>query len=66
MMNDIKAAMDLMRCFQNSVINYRGEFIAALGTETYFNFYTCEDEKDVKCKVLEWLSRSASKGQPFR
>lgn len=66
MVNDLKAAMELMQCFHNSFINYRGEFIAYSGTETYFNFLSCEDELDVKCKVLEWLSRSASKGQPFQ
>lgn len=65
-MDDLRVAMRLMGCFHNSFINYQGEFIAYRGAEAYFNFSTCVNEQDVKCKVLEWLSRSASKGQPFR
>ena len=65
-MNDLNVAIKLMRCFPNSFINYQGEFIAHSGTNAYFNLTTCEDELDVKCKVLEWLSRSASKECPFK
>lgn len=65
-MNDIRVAMRLMECFHNSFINYKGEFIANRISGDYFDFVSCVDETDVKCKVLEWLSRAASKGQPFK
>ena len=65
-MKDLSIAMDLMKCFHGSFINHNGEFIAHRYGEAYFNFSTCEDVLDVKCKVLEWLSRPASKGQPFK
>lgn len=65
-MNDLNIAMDLMKCFPGSFINHNGEFIAHRRANEYFNFATCADELDVKCKVLEWLSRAASKGEPFR
>lgn len=65
-MNDLIAAMDLMKCFYGSFINHNGEFVAHRYGEAYFNYANCEDELDVKCKVLEWLSRPASKGQPFK
>ena len=65
-MKDLSVAMDLMKCFHGSFINHNGEFIAHRYGEAYFNFSTCEDVLDVKCKVLEWLSRPASKGQPFK
>lgn len=64
-MNDLNTAMKLMDCFPGSFINHNGEFIAHRVANEYFNFATCEDETDVKCKVLEYLSRAASKGQPF-
>lgn len=65
-MNNLNAAMDLMKCFYGSFINHNGEFVAHRYGEAYFSYATCEDELDVKCKVLEWLSRPASKGQPFK
>ena len=65
-MNNLNAAMDLMKCFYGSFINHNGEFVAHRYGEAYFNYANCEDEMDVKCKVLEWLSRPASKGQPFK
>ena len=65
-MNDLNIAMDLMKCFPGSFINHNGEFIAHRRANEYFNFATCADELDVKRKVLEWLSRAASKGEPFR
>ena len=51
--------------FPNSFFNERDEFIAHRFSNTYFIFADCENEEDVKCKVLEWLSRSASKGMPY-
>ncbi len=51
--------------FQGSFFNEREEFIAHRYSNTYFLFANCENEEDVQCKVLEWLSRSASKGMPY-
>lgn len=51
--------------FPNSFFNERDEFIAHRYSNTYFIFADCENEEEVKCKVLEWLSRSASKGIPY-
>ena len=51
--------------FPNSFFNERDEFITHSHSNTYFIFADCENEEEVKCKVLEWLSRSASKGIPY-
>lgn len=58
-------ATKLMICFPNSVINHNGEFIAHIKSNTYFILKNCNSEMDVKCKVLEWLSRPAYKTEPF-
>lgn len=55
----------LMSCFPNSVINHNVEFIAHIKSNTYFILKDCNSEMDVKCKVLEWLSRPAYKTEPF-
>lgn len=60
-----ETALRLMRCFPGSFVNYQGEFVAHRGANAYFNLSNCEDELQVKCKVLEWLSRSACKSMPF-
>ena len=64
-MVDANELLRLMRCFHGSFVNEHGEFIAHRYSNTYFRLDNCESELDVKCKVLEWLSRSASKGQPY-
>lgn len=51
--------------FDGSFFNERDEFIAHRYSNTYLIFGNCESELDVKCKVLEWLSRSAHKGSPY-
>lgn len=51
--------------FEGSFFNERDEFIAHKYSNTYFYFGNCETEEDVDCKVLEWLSRAASKGIPY-
>lgn len=51
--------------FPGSFFNERDEFIAHRYSNTYFIFENCETEEDVNCKVLEWLSRAASKGIPY-
>lgn len=55
----------LLGSFKGSFFNCYDEFIANERNNEYFIFSNCEDEESVKCKVLEWLSRSASKGQPY-
>lgn len=56
----------LMNCFPGSSINQYGEFIAHDKNNEYFILKTCKTELDIKCKVLEWFSRSAHKAEPFR
>lgn len=56
----------LMKCFPSSFINHNGEFIAHAKSNTYFILRDCKTELDVKCKVLEWLSRAAYKTEPYR
>lgn len=51
--------------FRDSFFNERDEFIAHRYSNTYFIFGNCKTELDVKCKVLEWLSRPAYKGTPY-
>lgn len=55
----------LVDAFPNSFINGCGEFIAHCESNQYFILKSCETELDVKCKVLEWLSRAAYKTEPF-
>lgn len=55
----------LLADFDGSFFNERDEFIAHRYSNTYFIFASCENEEEVKCKVLEWLSRPASKGIPY-
>ena len=57
--------LKLLKCFPNSFINYNGEFIAEEKSNTYFILHNCKSDLDIKCKVLEWFSRAAYKGQPF-
>lgn len=56
----------LMNCFPHSFINQNGEFIAHEKSNTYFILRDCKTELDVKCKVLEWLSRAAYKTELYR
>lgn len=55
----------LVQAFPQSYINYNLEFIAHEEANEYFRIEDCENEFDVKCKVLEWLSRGAYKTCPF-
>lgn len=60
------SSLNLMGSFPNSFINSRGEFIAHLKANEYFNVYNCNSPEEVKCKVLEHLSRGACKTAPFK
>lgn len=55
----------LMNCFPKSIINQNGEFIAHIRANEYFILRDCKTELDIKCKVLEWLSRGAYKTEPY-
>ena len=55
----------LLSAFPKSFINHANEFIAHKEANAYFRLTNCETELDVKCKVLEWLSRAASCAYPF-
>lgn len=55
----------LLEAFPGGFLNERGEFIAHRNTNQYFALSNCKTEADVKCKVLEWLSRSACKAIPY-
>lgn len=60
-----EARQALLEAFPNSFINESNEFIAHERTNTYFRLSDCEYPQDIECKVLEWLSRAASKSIPY-
>lgn len=64
-MDKRQVGIELIACFDGSYINRNGEFIAHPRTNQYFILRNCETLLDVKCKVLEWLSRAAYKSQPY-
>ena len=51
--------------FPGSSTNSLGEFILCRRSNEFFNLRNCKDEFEVKCKVLEYLSRGAFKSEPF-
>ena len=56
----------LLSSFPNSFISDKYEFIADSFSNQYFLLRDCKYPEDIECKVLEWLSRAASKGQPYK
>lgn len=64
-MVDSLVTKKLARAFPNSFINTALEFIAHKEANEYFRLEDCDNEFDVKCKVLEYLSRGAYKTCPF-
>lgn len=62
-MRETKIALRLS--FPGSFINDNEEFIADKKSNQWFILRDCEYPEDVEYKVLEWLSRSACKGQPY-
>ena len=65
-MTDLEEAKQaLLNAFPNSFINGNNEFIAERSSNQYFLLNDCKSPIDIDCKVLEWLSRAASKGQPY-
>ena len=65
-MVDVGMVVKLSKAFPGGFLNGQGEFIAHKKANEYFRLTDCETELDVKCKVLEWLSRAAYKTAPFR
>ena len=65
MMVNSKITSKLVHSFPQSFISGALEFIAHRTANEYFLLEDCETELDVKCKVLEWLSRGAYKTEPF-
>lgn len=62
-----KAAVKrLTNSFPNSFVNQNLEFIVDKKTNNYFRLEDCKTELDIKCKVLEWLSRAACYATPYR
>lgn len=64
-MVDSLVTKKLAVAFPKSFINTALEFIAHKDANEWFRLEDCENELDVKCKVLEWLSRGAYKTCPF-
>lgn len=64
-MVDSLVTKKLAHAFPKSFINANLEFIAHREANEWFRLEDCETEFDVKCKVLEWLSRGAYKTEPF-
>ena len=58
--------IDLLKSFPGSFLNQYGEFIAHRETNQYFQLSKCKDDLEIKCKVLEWLSRAAYKTEPYK
>lgn len=54
-----KAILKLLMSFKQSFVNDNGEIIVDKRNNHYFKLSTCKDELEIKCKVLEYLSRSA-------
>ena len=59
-MNDLNVAMDLMKCFRGSFINYKGEFIAHQIGEAYFNLYLAMVEF-AKARFVQYQAREEKK-----
>ena len=56
----------LLKSFPGSFLNQYGEFIAHREANEYLQLSKCKDDLEVKCKVLEWLSRAAYKTEPYK
>lgn len=59
MNNEIRSR--LFRAFPEAFINGNLEYIACPRQNSYFRLEDIEDERDLKAKILEWLSREAYK-----
>lgn len=65
--NNLRNTIDrLIFCFPGSFVNLGNEFVAHRFSNQWFRLEDCENELDIQCKVLEFLSRSAYKTEPYR
>lgn len=58
--------VECMKVFYNSFINYNNELIIIPKGNIYFRLDNVENEFDLKCKIIEFVSRPASKGMPYQ
>lgn len=58
--------LKLISAFEDSFFNENEEFIAHKYSNTYFIFYNCKNTEDVNCKIIEWFSRPAYQGSPYK
>lgn len=58
---------DLFGAFPSAIINRNLEFVADPNrrVNSYFRLDNCDTRMDVRCKVLEYLSREAYKSQHY-
>ena len=56
----------LMDIFSKSFINRNNELILVPATNLYICLDNVQNEFDLKCRLLEWCSRDASKAQPYK
>ena len=55
----------LLQCFPGSILNSDLELIVNPETNDYIVLRNCESDMDVKCRVIEGLSRSCYKTAPY-
>lgn len=65
-MLDIQEVLRLLKCFPNSFVNTNGDFIVSLKTQSYFILSNCNSLLELRCKVLNYLSRDAIKAIPYK
>ncbi|MCJ1780417.1 hypothetical protein [Mammaliicoccus sciuri] len=53
---------NMMRHFRGSFINYKGELILDLNSNSYFNAIDCETKLDLVVKFVHYVSRDCIKG----
>lgn len=61
----IDEIFEVMKHFNGSFINSRGELILSERGNVYFTATNCNNKEDVICKLLEWCSRAIAKGEPY-
>ena len=65
-MLNIQEVLRLLKCFPNSFVNTNGDFIVSLKTQSYFILSNCNSLLELRCKVLNYLSRDAIKAIPYK
>lgn len=62
----IDEIFSVMKHFDGSYINKRGELILSDRGNVYFTATNCKSKEDVICKLLEWCSRPIAKGYAYK